>query len=355
MKKRIITIFFILFVFATAIFILNYRSTNPLKEKEKLFILADSLNVKQGQMRSNLNILTQLVKSLYLSREYSFEGTIPQNYHVDTENLYKTSNDGLAMVFYTGEKPIGDDLIRDVVMLEQLDDFLQRVYLSDKCIESIFYYDNSSFYRYYPYLDYNSKFRNIDFQKTPQFAFIMQNITRNGIIWINKPYQSLFSGKWIISVARPVLEGNNLLGICMINIDLSRLNDYLDNIDSNIGVLNPDGIILHPDLMMRDETTMPPWITHDTLSDSLTVLDFSLLNSNQSSFRQLGDRIVKQKDYFYSQRIYNTDFVIVTNEMTSMNVYLYTMVYDDGSVAKMKRLRRRINKSRERRIKEEME
>jgi hypothetical protein len=141
----------------------------------------------------------------------------------------------------------------------------------------------------------------------------------------------------------------------MINIDLSRLNDYLDNIDSNIGVLNPDGIILHPDLMMRDETTMPPWITHDTLSDSLTVLDFSLLNSNQSSFRQLGDRIVKQKDYFYSQRIYNTDFVIVTNEMTSMNVYLYTMVYDDGSVAKMKRLRRRINKSRERRIKEEME
>ncbi|MBN2829140.1 MAG: PDC sensor domain-containing protein [Candidatus Cloacimonetes bacterium] len=354
MKKRILTIIFILFVFASAVFILNYRSTNPHREKEKLFVLSDSLEVKQTYMRNQLNLLSQLVKSLYLSREYAYEGGIPQNYHLDDENIYKMSNDGLASVFYTGNRPIGDNLIRDVVMLEQIDDFLQKMFIGDQIIESVFYYDNSNFYRYYPFIEYRREFKNYDYRQNPQFKYILEHITKTGIVWLNDPYRSPFSGKWITSIARPVLEGTNLLGLCVINLDVMKMNQFVDSIEPDIGILNTEGIVLHPDVRMAQEFEMPPWITGAALNDTLSVMDYSILNYRNSALNKLGDNIINKRDFFYSQKIYNTDYMIITNEMPTMGIYLYTLVYDDGSVAKMKRLRRKIRRAQEKRFREEL-
>jgi len=352
MKKRLLTILLILVVFATGIFILTYRTTSPSKEKEKLFIVADSLKFKNSNYRSKLNLLSQLVNSLYLSREYSYDRIAPQNYYVGDRDLYKNVNDGLASVFYTGDIPVGDNLIRDVVLLEQIDEYLQKVYVGDPCIESVFYYDNSDFYRYYPYIEYKKEYRKNNFRETTQYAYIMENISKYGTTWINTPYVSPYTGKWIISVAKPVIQTTTLLGFCMINISVERLNEYIDSVDDTIGILNPEGLCLHPDFKMKESNEQSPWITGEAISDTLTVYDYSIAKSRGSAFKTLADKILKQRDFFYSQKIYNNDYLVITHEMPSMNIFLYTLLHDDGSVAKVKRLRRRIIKAKLRRQKE---
>ncbi len=355
MKKRIVFIIILIVAIAMAFFVLNYRSTNPGRERDKLFMAADSLNIQYAEISGRLNLLSQLVSSLYLSKEYVYDGIIPQNYHVDDTELYKNKNDGLAAVFYTGNIPVGDNLISDVVLMEQLDEYMQQIFISSELIESVFYYDNSEFYRHYPYIEYKPEFRNYNFKDTAEFAEIFKEIKPGKRIWRSTPQLSPFTGEWVISAIKPVIQQTNLLGLCVINISVNKLSQFIESIDSEVGVLSDGGHILHQDNLLRQSLSAPPWLNQQVLPDSLTVNDYSLFNIHNFSLELMAKRIIVKNDFFYSQKLLNTDYLVLSHPIPHMGLYLYTLVYDDGSVAKMKRLRRRINKSRRTRMEEDRE
>ncbi len=353
MKKRIIVIIILLVATAIAVFMLNYRSTNPGRERDKLFMAADSLNATYSEFNGKLNLLSQLVTSLYLSKEYAFDGVVPQNYQVDEYELYKNKNDGLAAVFYTGDIPVGDNLISDVVLMEQLDEYMQQVFISSELVESVYYYDNSEFFRHYPYIEYKPEFKNYNYKETDEFKEIISHIQPGKIFWLSTPKVSPFTGEWIISAIKPVIQQTNLLGLTVVNLSVSRMCDYIESIDSEIGLITSGGHILHQDNLLRRTLESPPWLIGQDLPDSLAMKDYSIFRSNSSALKYMANKIIIEKDFFYSQKLIDTDYIVLSYELNHLGVFLYTLVYDDGSVAKVKRLRRRINRSRQKRLDKE--
>jgi hypothetical protein len=182
------------------------------------------LEKSYGTISNMLIRQAQYVYSLNVSKDILVPGHDFSYYKIAPEGFLRLENSqNNSLLFATGNTPIDEDLMRDIMLTNPLDTLWTKALKANSEVMQFFYIDHGSFVRLLPITDISRQFKpgeDLTRIELYRLAEARQKAGMN-IVWSQPLWDSVFN-RFIINVGAPVKVNNELIGVICCRLDVDK-------------------------------------------------------------------------------------------------------------------------------------
>ncbi|MBB5352698.1 hypothetical protein HNR46_002946 [Haloferula luteola] len=207
---------------------------------------------------------------------------------------------GEPAVFVSGAVPMSPEIEAVVLATEAVDPGLKSVVEEHLPVVQAYYNDRHSFNRIYPPFDVLIQYPAG--MIIPDYNFYYLADARHNpdrtAVWVNEPYVDPAGRGWMVSCVAPVYVGDQLEGVCGLDITIEALVRELDLEKENrfFLLLAEDGTVVATGEAMIQVLRLPPLKNHryvDTVrSDIFRSGHYNLLKNSSAEIRSMGREVL---------------------------------------------------------------
>lgn len=314
---------------------------NPgIKEKAELHlsdlkIISVNLNKDFQKIREEAAFVAENVKWCYEHQNSILPG-IKKNKYALSQNgvFYKPVNDGGSAVFVSGVVPITNPIKDAVYFTEPLDSILIKTTKKYPEIVQIYYNDENSYNRIFPYFDVLAQYEPQ--MKIPDFNFYFladeKHNPERKAVWVNEPYVDPAGRGWMISAIAPVYFKGKLVGVPGIDITINTITDryFLDKPDRLLMLVDSAGTIVTARENVINLLSFPPIKDHKYIEtiklNTYRKELYNILLSKDADARQIANKIMHEGSRFFKANINNEEYYLVSEFIPELKWFIIEIV-----------------------------
>lgn len=249
------------------------------------------------------------------------------------QTIYKKDDDGGSAIFVSGFVPVSPEIYNIIGLCEPLDSLFKEIKEKHDIIVQLFYYDENSILRLFPFFDVQSQFKSqIDISKFRfyELANKKNNPERNVVI-VNKPYIDPAGRGLVVSVISPVYVQNQFVGVIGANVTINTiLDNYFAENSLNVLIVNDSGNIITANSYVYNVLSLPipdeyqyfKYLSKDTYTDNINLLSIH----KNLEFRNYVKRLIEHENKRIEMELNEYKFCLIPFEMKRFKWHLIKFI-----------------------------
>lgn len=331
--KIVYGLFFLLFIFVSC-------GGDNLQKKAgrnqlELRSIASNLNNDFLKIRKEIDGIAAFTRGLYENQASILPGVKTEKYALAPNGVfYKPVNDGGSAVFVSGVVPVNEKIKNTVYFTEPLDAVFKKITARYAEIAQIYYNDEYSYNRIYPYFDVLSQYEPK--MNIPDFNFYFladeKHNPSKSSVWVKEPYVDPAGRGWMVSAIAPVYYKDRLVGVPGIDITINTITDkyILNEPDKLLMLVDSVGTIVTARENVINLLSFPPIKDHKYIEtiklDTYRKESYSILLSKDSDVRQVAVKIMKEGKRIFPARINNEDYYVISEFIPELKWFLIEII-----------------------------
>ena len=301
------------------------------KEQKALQGKANSINSDFMRIRMEVDSLAKKIVKLYEKQDEILPGIDTRKYQFASNGVFtKPVDDGGSAIFVSGYYPINETIKKSVYFTEPIDSDFKALVNKYSEIVQVYYNDEFSLNRIYPYFDVLSQYEAK--MNIPSFNFYYMADGKNNpgrkSLWLSEPYVDPAGRGWMVSAIAPVYFKNHLVGVPGIDVTINRITKryILDNQENMTIIIDNVGNIVTAQEMAINILSFPPLFEHKYIEtikqDTYQKETYNLALSKNIQVRNVADQILKQRKELIETEINNEKIIIIATFIPELNWHL---------------------------------
>jgi hypothetical protein len=238
-----------IYLFFLSVLLINLSCKN--KEGKDLNI--KHLNQVAKNINSDLQNTSMDLQNLafFLKYKVPFDDAVSwdnTNYHRKSHPFYfATYKEKASAIYLPGNIKLTEEIKKRIINSEILDSLFIKFINDNVFVHQIYFLDNHSFLRIYPYIDIARYFTDLvnlkeflPYQKVKQKPLLEDNS-----YWVETPYADPYGRGWIVSCVEPVYYRDEFIGIIAADIPLKNLlQEYFRNHSQILILTDQEGNVI---------------------------------------------------------------------------------------------------------------
>ncbi|MEI8086735.1 MAG: hypothetical protein WCG93_11025 [Paludibacter sp.] len=328
--RNILTIFALMLTFAAC------NGNDHLKKEQKsLKEKAANINSDFKKIRLEVDLLASQITQLYEKQNEILQTIDTKKYQFASNGVFtKPMDDGGSAIFVSGFYPINETVKKAVYFTEPIDPAFKTVVKKYPEIVQVYYNDQYSLNRIYPYFDVLSQYEaKMDI---PSFNFYYladkkHNPTKKSL-WVSEPYVDPAGRGWMVSAIAPVYYGDKFVGVPGIDVTINMITKrYVqDSINSMMLIVDSNGAIVAAQEETINLLSFPPLFDHKYIEtikqDTYRKDSYNLALSKETKVRSMANEILKKKKEVVETNINGERMTIIAAHIPELNWYLLEII-----------------------------
>ena len=301
------------------------------KEQKALQGKANSINSDFMRIRMEVDSLAKKIAKLYESQDKILPGIDTKKYLLASNGVFtKPVDDGGSAIFVSGYFPINETIKKSVYFTEPIDTVFKALVNKYSEIVQVYYNDEFSLNRIYPYFDVLSQYEAK--MNIPSFNFYYMADAKNNpdrkSLWLSEPYVDPAGRGWMVSAIAPVYFKGHLVGVPGIDVTINRITKryILDNQENMTVIIDNVGNIVTAQEMAINLLSFPPLFEHKYIEtikqDTYQKETYNLALSKNIQVRNVADQILKSRKELIETEINNEKITIIATFIPELNWHL---------------------------------
>jgi len=308
------------------------NSKNKLEEKQiSLNEKAININNDFKKIRIEVEMLASQITKLYEKQAEILPTIDKSKYQLASNGVFtKPKDDGGSAIFVSGFYPITSDVKNAVYFTEPIDPAFKELVKKYPEIVQVYYNDQYSLNRIYPYFDVLSQYEaKMDI---PSFNFYYladkKHNPEKKSLWVSEPYVDPAGRGWMVSAIAPVYFADSLVGVPGIDVTINLITKrYMhDTINSMILIIDNFGAIVTAQEEMINLMSFPPLFDHKYIEtikqDTYRKELYNLALSKDMNVRAMANEILKEKKKLVETELNGEKLTIIVAHIPELNWYL---------------------------------
>jgi hypothetical protein len=248
--------------------------------------------------------LAKKIAKLYENQDKILPGIDTKKYLLASNGVFtKPVDDGGSAIFVSGYFPINETIKKSVYFTEPIDTVFKALVNKYSEIVQVYYNDEFSLNRIYPYFDVLSQYEAK--MNIPSFNFYYMADEKNNpdrkSLWLSEPYVDPAGRGWMVSAIAPVYFKGHLVGVPGIDVTINRITKryILDNQENMTVIIDNVGNIVTAQEMAINLLSFPPLFEHKYIEtikqDTYQKETYNLALSKNIQVRNVADQIQKNR------------------------------------------------------------
>ena len=301
------------------------------KEQKALQGKANSINSDFMRIRMEVDSLAKKIAKLYENQDKILPGIDTKKYLLASNGVFtKPVDDGGSAIFVSGYFPINETIKKSVYFTEPIDTVFKALVNKYSEIVQVYYNDEFSLNRIYPYFDVLSQYEAK--MNIPSFNFYYMADAKNNpdrkSLWLSEPYVDPAGRGWMVSAIAPVYFKGHLVGVPGIDVTINRITKryILDNQENMTVIIDNVGNIVTALEMAINLLSFPPLFEHKYIEtikqDTYQKETYNLALSKNIQVRNVADQILKSRKELIETEINNEKITIIATFIPELNWHL---------------------------------
>jgi hypothetical protein len=301
------------------------------KEQKALQGKANSINSDFMRIRMEVDSLAKKIAELYENQDKILPGIDTQKYLLASNGVFtKPVDDGGSAIFVSGYFPINETIKKSVYFTEPIDTVFKALVNKYSEIVQVYYNDEFSLNRIYPYFDVLSQYEAK--MNIPSFNFYYMADAKNNpdrkSLWLSEPYVDPAGRGWMVSAIAPVYFKGHLVGVPGIDVTINRITKryILDNQENMTVIIDNVGNIVTAQEMAINLLSFPQLFEHKYIEtikqDTYQKETYNLALSKNIQVRNVADQILKSRKELIETEINNEKITIIATFIPELNWHL---------------------------------
>ena len=301
------------------------------KEQKALQGKANSINSDFARIRMEVDSLAKKIAKLYENQDKILPGIDTKKYLLASNGVFtKPVDDGGSAIFVSGYFPINETIKKSVYFTEPIDTVFKALVNKYSEIVQVYYNDEFSLNRIYPYFDVLSQYEAK--MNIPSFNFYYMADKKNNpdrkSLWLSEPYVDPAGRGWMVSAIAPVYFKGHLVGVPGIDVTINRITKryILDNQENMTVIIDNVGNIVTAQEMAINLLSFPPLFEHKYIEtikqDTYQKETYNLALSKNIQVRNVADQILKSRKELIETEINNEKITIIATFIPELNWHL---------------------------------
>lgn len=313
---------------------------NPNKinlETEQLALNEKASNINNDFLKIRLEVekLASEIAVLYERQDEILPGIDTTKYELASNGVFtKPVDDGGSAIFVSGFYPVTNKIKKAVYFTEPIDTAFKV--LVDKYAEivQVYYNDEYSLNRIYPYFDVLSQYEAK--MNIPNFNFYYladeEHNPEKKSLWLSEPYVDPAGRGWMVSAIAPVYHGDSLLGVPGIDVTINQITKrYLLDEPTNMTIIiDSSGAIVAAQEGAINLLSFPPLFDHKYIEtikqDTYRKELYNIALSKEANVRILAVEILENKKTLVEAEIKGEKIIVLVAHIPELNWYLLEVV-----------------------------
>lgn len=301
------------------------------KEQKALQGKANSINSDFMRIRMEVDSLAKKIAKLYENQDKILPRIDTKKYLLASNGVFtKPVDDGGSAIFVSGYFPINETIKKSVYFTEPIDTVFKALVNKYSEIVQVYYNDEFSLNRIYPYFDVLSQYEAK--MNIPSFNFYYMADEKNNpgrkSLWLSEPYVDPAGRGWMVSAIAPVYFKGHMVGVPGIDVTINRITKryILDNQENMTIIIDNVGNIVTAQEMAINILSFPPLFEHKYIEtikqDTYQKETYNLALSKNIQVRNVADQILKQRKELIETEINNEKITIIATFIPELNWHL---------------------------------
>lgn len=313
----------------------NTNTINPETELLELNEKASNINNDFMKIRVEVEKLAAEITMLYERKNEILPGIDTTKYELASNGVFtKPVDDGGSAIFVSGFYPVTAEIKKAVYFTEPIDPAFKALVDKYPEIVQVYYNDQYSLNRIYPYFDVLSQYEaKMDI---PNFNFYYladeKHNPEKKSLWISEPYVDPAGRGWMVSAIAPVYFANSLVGVPGIDVTINQITKrYLLDEPANMTIIiDSSGAIVTAQEGVIYLLSFPPLFDHKYIEtikqDTYRKELYNLALSKDASVRALAVEILENKKDIVEAQINGEKIIVIAAHIPELNWYLLEIV-----------------------------
>ena len=292
---------------------------------------AASINNDFIKIRLEVETLAAEITKLYEKQDEILPGIDTGKYLLSSNGVFtKPVNDGGSAIFVSGFYPVNETVKKAVYFTEPIDEAFKALVAKYPEIVQVYYNDQYSLNRIYPYFDVLSQYEaKMDI---PSFNFYYLADAKHNpekkSLWISEPYVDPAGRGWMVSAIAPVYFAGSFVGVPGIDVTINLITRryVLDDPTSMTLIIDNSGAIVAAQEGTINLLSFPPLFDHKYIEtikqDTYRKEFYNLVLSKEANVRKIATEILEKKNNLIEAEINNEKITIITAYIPELNWYL---------------------------------
>jgi len=328
----------ILFLLLLVVVFSACNNSNKIKLKNEQLALnekASNINNDFMKIRVEVEKLAAEISSLYDTQDQILPGIDTTKYELASNGVFtKPLDDGGSAIFVSGFYPVNIKIKKAVYFTEPIDPAFRALVEKYPEIVQVYYNDEYSLNRIYPYFDVLSQYEaKMDI---PNFNFYYladeKHNPEKKSLWISEPYVDPAGRGWMVSAIAPVYYTDSLVGVPGIDVTINQITKrYLLDEPTNMTIIiDSSGAIVAAQEGIIYLLSFPPLFDHKYIEtikqDTYRKELYNLALSKEANVRKLAVEILRNKKDLVQAEINGEIITVIAAHIPELNWYLLEIV-----------------------------
>jgi hypothetical protein len=287
------------------------------------------------KIRTEVEGLALSITRLYERQNEILPGINKQRYQLASNGVFfKPVDDGGSAVFVSGYYPVNEQIRKIVYFTEPIDSALQRIVKKYPEVVQVYYNDQYSYNRIYPFFDVLSQYEakmNIPGYNFYYLADHKHNPEKKSL-WVSEAYVDPAGRGWMVSAIAPVYHGDSLVGVPGIDVTINEITKrYLpERVESLAMIIDNTGMIVTAQEATINMFSFPPLFDHKYIEtikqDTYRKEMYNLSLSKEISVRKIAEDILKNHMEEVTTEINGEKISVLACHIPELNWYLLEII-----------------------------
>lgn len=330
--NKILSVLAILFIIAAV----GCSRGEKVKSAQKaLSEKAENINSDFRKIRMAADTLAAEITHLYETSDQILPRIDKSKYRFASNGIFmKTHDDGGSAIFVSGYYPITEEVRQIVYFTEPIDSSFKRLIRNHPEIVQLYYNDNHSINRIYPFFDVLSQYEAKMDIPSFNFYYLADEKHNPGkkSLWLSEAYVDPAGRGYMVSAIAPVYYKGMLVGVPGIDVTINRITKrYIDeNPECMTMIIDNNGAIVAAQESAINFLSFPPLFEHkyvETIKqDTYRKETYNLSLSKDANVRSIANEILKYKKPVVETKFNNEDITLISSYIQEMNWYLVEII-----------------------------
>ena len=321
------------------LFVLFSCSNNSNREiaikKKQLAEKALAINSDFKIIRDEVFQLAIEIQDLYNKQDSILPTIDKSKYQLAANGVFtKPVDDGGSAVFVSGCYPVNEIIKKGVYFTEPIDKTFKKLVNKYPEIVQVYYNDEYSYNRIYPYFDVLSQYEAK--MNIPEFNFYYladaKHNPEKASLWVNEPYIDPAGRGWMVSAIAPAYYNNKLVGVPGIDVTINTITEryILDSKESMTMIIDNTGTIVAAQEASFYLLSFPPLSDHKYIEtikqDTYRKEAYNLKLSKEENVRNLAIEILENKKDITDTNINGNKITVISEHIPELDWYLLEVI-----------------------------
>lgn len=330
LKSRISSLLILTFLLS-ACNIKNKVEERQATLKEK----AANINSDFKKIRLEAETLALEITKLYANQDKILPTIDKTKYQMASNGVFiKPIDDGGSALFVSGFFPMTQKIKNTAYFTEPIDPFFKALVKKYPEIVQVYYNDQYSLNRIYPFFDVLSQYEAK--MNIPSFNFYYladkKHNPEKKSLWVNEPYVDPAGRGWMVSAIAPVYSADSMVGVPGIDVTINLIaKRYLhDNINSMNIIVDDKGTIVAAQEAAINLLSFPPLFDHKYIEtikqDTYRKEMYNLTLSKENNVRVLANDVLKKNKEVIETELNGERITVISAHIPELNWYLLEII-----------------------------